>query len=112
LLPGVFAAQDQRVLQAPFELPILLDLNGKGGQNRSSFGVVRRFFQEAVRVYGSRPSHAGAFDIRSATLERIFSWIDRNRMMSKDYERKVQTSECLTNVAMIQITLGQLARTA
>jgi len=45
-------------------------------------------------------------------LKRIFSWIDRNRMMSKDYERKVQTSECLTNVAMTQITLGQLARTA
>jgi hypothetical protein len=97
----VFAAQDQRVLQAPFELPILLDLNGKGGQNRSSFGVVRRFFQEAVRVYGSRPSHAGAFDIRSATLERIFSWIDRNRIM-----------RCLTKVAMIQIILRQLARTA
>jgi len=45
-------------------------------------------------------------------LERIFFWIDRNRMMSKDYERKVQTSECLIKVAMIKIILRQLARTA
>jgi len=43
-------------------------------------------------------------------LERIFSWIDR--MMSKDSERKMQTSECLTKVATIQIISKQLARRA
>lgn len=31
-------------------------------------------------------------------VERTFSWIGRNRRMSKDYERRVQTSECLMEV--------------
>lgn len=33
-----------------------------------------------------------------------------NRRMSKDYERKVQTSETLIQVAMIRLLLARLAR--
>lgn len=32
---------------------------------------------------------------RRWVVERTLSWISRNRRMSKDYERKVQTSETL-----------------
>jgi len=45
-------------------------------------------------------------------VERTFPWIGRNRRMSKDYERRVQSSECLTKVAMVRLNLRRLARTA
>lgn len=43
-------------------------------------------------------------------MERTFGWISRNRRMSKDYERKVQTSETLIEVAMIRLLEVRLAR--
>lgn len=42
-------------------------------------------------------------------VERTISWIGRNRRMSKDYERRVQTSECLVEVATIRLLLRRLA---
>jgi putative transposase len=42
-------------------------------------------------------------------VERSFSWLSRNRRMSKDYERKVQTSETLIEVAGIRLLLRRLA---
>ena len=47
---------------------------------------------------------------RRWVVERTFSWISRNRRMSKDYERKVQTSETLIQVAMIRLLVTRLAR--
>ena len=41
-------------------------------------------------------------------VERAFAWISRSRRMSKDYERKVQTSETLIEVAMIRLLLTRL----
>ena len=43
-------------------------------------------------------------------VERTFSWLSRNRRMSKDYERKVQTSETLIEVAMIRLLLARQGR--
>lgn len=43
-------------------------------------------------------------------VERTFGWLSRNRRMSKDYERKVQTSETLIEVAMIRLLLARLGR--
>jgi transposase len=43
-------------------------------------------------------------------VERTFSWIGRNRRMSKDDERKVQTSETLIEVAMIRLLVARLGR--
>ena len=43
-------------------------------------------------------------------MERSFAWIGRNRRLAKDYERKVQTSECLMKVAMIRLMLKRLGR--
>jgi putative transposase len=43
-------------------------------------------------------------------VERTLSWLMRNRRLSKDYERKVQTSETFIEVAMIRLMLKRLAR--
>ena len=43
-------------------------------------------------------------------VERTFSWLIRNRRLSKDYERLVQTSETFIEVAMIRLLLRRPAR--
>ena len=43
-------------------------------------------------------------------VERAFGWISRNRRMSKDFERKVQTSETLIEVAMIRLLIDRQGR--
>ena len=43
-------------------------------------------------------------------VERTFGWLSRNRRKSKDYERKVQTSETLIEVAMIRLLVARLGR--
>ncbi|HEY1389264.1 MAG TPA: IS5 family transposase [Ktedonobacterales bacterium] len=43
-------------------------------------------------------------------VERTFSWVSRNRRMSKDYERKVQTSETLIVVAMVRLLTARQGR--
>jgi putative transposase len=41
-------------------------------------------------------------------VERTFGWVSRNRRMSKDYERKVQTSETLIQVAVVRLLLARM----
>jgi putative transposase len=41
-------------------------------------------------------------------VERTFGWVSRNRRMAKDYERKVQTSETLIELAMIRLLVARL----
>jgi putative transposase len=41
-------------------------------------------------------------------VERTFGWLSRNRRMSKDYERKVQTSETFIQVAMVRLLLARV----
>jgi hypothetical protein len=43
-------------------------------------------------------------------VEWTLGWIGRRRRLSKDYERKVQTSETLLQIAMIQLIVRRLAR--
>jgi putative transposase len=45
-------------------------------------------------------------------VERTFSWLIRNRRLSKDYERMVQTSEAFVKVAIIRLILRRPARRA
>lgn len=47
---------------------------------------------------------------RRWVVERSFGWLSRKRRLSKDYERKVQTSETLIQVAMIRLLLTRLGR--
>ena len=59
-----------------------------------------------------RPAGQRGFSVqpRRWVVERSFSWISRNRCLSKDYERKVQTSETLIQVGMIRLLLARLGR--
>jgi hypothetical protein len=41
-------------------------------------------------------------------LKRALGWLIRNRRLSKDYERKVQSSETFIKVAMIRLILRRL----
>jgi transposase len=50
--------------------------------------------------------------IYEQSIERTFSWLIRNRRLSKDYERRAQTSEALVDVAAIRLLLRRLARRA
>ena len=43
-------------------------------------------------------------------IERTFTWLSRNRRMSKEYERKVQSSETPTEVVMIRLLVARLGR--
>jgi len=49
---------------------------------------------------------------RRWVVERTLSWLSRSRRLSKDYERKVQTSETLIHVAMIRLLVARLGRSA
>jgi putative transposase len=48
---------------------------------------------------------------RRWVVERTFAWIDRNRRMSKDYERLTESSEAFIYVAMSRLMVRRLART-
>ena len=59
-----------------------------------------------------RDPSSSAFEVlpRRWVVERSLAWIGRNRQLAKDYERKVQTSECLMKVATIRLMLARLGR--
>jgi putative transposase len=61
-----------------------------------------------------RDKEAKGFEVvaKRWIVERTFGWLVRNRRLAKDYERKVQTSETLIEVAMIRLMLRRLARAA
>jgi len=59
-------------------------------------------------------NEARGFEVlpRRWVVERTFAWLGRYRRLGKDYERKVQSSEALIQVAMIRLLLGRLASDA
>lgn len=59
-----------------------------------------------------RNSDSSTFEVlpRRWVVERSIAWLFRNRRLAKDYERKVQTSECWLKVAMIRLMLKRLGR--
>src|SRR5919199_6633408 len=61
-----------------------------------------------------RDKEAEGFEVlpKRWIVERTFRWLRRDRRLTKDYERKVQTSETLIEVAMIRLILRRLARAA
>src|SRR5215203_4248459 len=61
-----------------------------------------------------RDKEAKGFEVlpKRWIVERTCGRLRRDRRLTKDYERKVQTSETLIEVAMIRLILGRLARAA
>ncbi len=61
---------------------------------------------------GTRHPHADGFVVRpwGWIVERPLGWMGRPRRLSKDYERKVQTSETLLQLAMIRLMMRRLAK--
>jgi putative transposase len=59
-----------------------------------------------------RDKEAEGFEVvaKRWIVERTLGWLRRDRRLAKDYERKVQTSETLIEVAMIRLILRRLAR--
>jgi putative transposase len=45
-------------------------------------------------------------------VERSFAWLIRNRRLATDYERRVQTSETLIELAATRLLLRRLTRHA
>lgn len=43
-------------------------------------------------------------------VERTFSWLDRNRRLSKNYERKTEHAESWVRVAMSKLMLNRLIK--
>ena len=60
----------------------------------------------------TRVPHVQGFVVRPwcCIVERILGWIGRQRRLRKDYERQVQTSETLLQLAMIRLMVRRLAR--
>lgn len=66
-----------------------------------------------LEIVGRDPDVQGfAVQPRRWVVERSFAWLVRNRRLRIDYERKVQTSETLIEVAFIRFLLRRLAQLA
>ena len=64
-----------------------------------------------LEIVGRDPEARGfAVQPRRWVVERSFAWLVRNRRLRIDYERKVQTSETLIEVAFIRLLLRRLAK--
>ena len=72
----------------------------------------REWAKEGVRVDWEKLLPAQGFQVlpRRWVVERTFSWIDKNRRMSKDYERLPESSEAFIYVAMSRLMVRRLTR--
>jgi hypothetical protein len=63
-----------------------------------------------LEVVEREPGRRGfSLQPRRWIVERSFAWLVRNRRLAKDYERRVQTSETLIEVAATRLVLRRLA---
>jgi len=69
---------------------------------------LKRYAPELLEEAGSR----GGFQVlpRRWIVERTFSWLGRQRRLSKDYERLVETSETWIYLVGIRLLLARLTR--
>jgi putative transposase len=63
-----------------------------------------------LEIVQREPGRRGfAVQPRRWVVERSFAWLSRNRRLAKDYERKVQTSETLIDIATTRLVVRRLA---
>ena len=72
----------------------------------------REWAKEGVALDWEKQLPPKGFQVlpRRWVVERTFSWIDKNRRMSKDYERLPESSEAFIYVAMSRLMVRRLAR--
>lgn len=59
----------------------------------------------------SRPPGAQGFVLlpKRWVVERTFAWLGRSRRLSKDYERRTDSSECMVRLSSVRLLLNRLA---
>jgi putative transposase len=80
-------------------------------------GYAGEIAAKAARKYGwrleiiKRSDDQTGFKVlpRRWVVERTFSWLNRNRRLSKEYERLPETSECFIYIAMCRLMFKRLA---
>lgn len=76
--------------------------------------ATRREVGTGMRIQEDRSPGVRGFAVlpKRWVVERTFGGLSRNRRLSKDYERKVQTSETFIEVVMIRLLVARLSRRA
>ena len=93
------------------------DLGGRGVHEREVGALVQAIRGMGAGDHRARPGDNGLRGAttpvgRGAGAPGSFAWLVRNRRLRIDYERKVQTSETLIEVAIIRLLLRRLAKSA
>ena len=65
---------------------------------------------QVVWADSSRPEGARGFVLlpKRWVVERTFAWLSRARRLSKDYERRTDTSAAMLQISMIHLMLRRL----
>ena len=74
--------------------------------------VAKRWAKEGKKIdwQGLMPPQGYLALPRRWVVERTFSWLGKNRRISKDYERLCASAEAFVYAAMIRLMVGCLAR--
>lgn len=83
---------------------------GDGGYTGRLIGWLKHNFNLILEIV-KRPTESKGFVVipRRWVVERTFSWLNKYRRLSKDYEYHTDTSEVMIQIAMIGIMLHRLA---
>lgn len=84
-----------------------------GGYRGTLLAWTQAMFGWTLEIVAKLPNQSG-FQVlpKRWLVERTFAWLNRQRRLSKDYERLPQTSEAFVYVAMIRLMLKRLAHTS
>lgn len=90
--------------------PGLERIYADGGYGGKLVEKVKLLFDRLLEIVRRSDEAKGFHVIRKRWIvERTFSWLDKCRRLSKDYERLAETSEGFVHVAMINLMLHRLA---
>jgi len=91
-------------------LPGMRTILADGGYTGKFVEMTWRFFGRIIETV-VRPPGVKGFSLlpRRWVVERTFSWLNRHRRLSKDYEYLTETSEAMIRIAMIGIMVRRLS---
>ena len=81
-----------------------------GGYRGTLIDWVKQAFERTLEIVEKLGGQKG-FQVlpKRWIVERTFAWLNRQRRLSKDYERLPETSEAFIYIAMIRLMLRRLA---